>query len=220
MTHSSGKPYLVCLHGLPGCGKDTIAQFLVDSHGFRQFSFADTLYDIVAAAFNVGVPYLREREIKEEPQQRLALFHCVDHTYRSFMFTRMGQDLYTPRTSRFHLEHYGTEFMESRDPTYWVRATVERMQQHGEALPIVISDLRAYRDLREYYGVKMFAAANDYALRIFRILRPGLDISRVDMDHPANIPLSDALVDAVIENRTGAFPETVKRVANYLSLPY
>ena len=42
---------IVGIAGLIGSGKDTIADYLVNSHGFKRESFAGTLKDAVASVF-------------------------------------------------------------------------------------------------------------------------------------------------------------------------
>ena len=45
---------IIGICGLIGAGKDTIADYLVNVHGFRRESFAGTLKDAVAAVFWMG----------------------------------------------------------------------------------------------------------------------------------------------------------------------
>ena len=43
---------IIGICGFIGSGKDTAADYLVNSHGFRRESFANSLKDAVAAVFN------------------------------------------------------------------------------------------------------------------------------------------------------------------------
>ena len=42
---------IISISGLIGSGKDTIAEYLINNHGFKKDSFAATLKDAVAAMF-------------------------------------------------------------------------------------------------------------------------------------------------------------------------
>jgi hypothetical protein len=60
------------LLGAKGAGKDTLADHL-ESLGFSRVSFAEALYEEVAASYKATVAFLNHRETKELPLDRLAL---------------------------------------------------------------------------------------------------------------------------------------------------
>ncbi|MBU2769006.1 AAA family ATPase, partial [Acidithiobacillus ferrivorans] len=70
------QPVVIGLQGDPGAGKDTVADMLVQDHGFLKLSFGDVLYQEVAEAFRsnvmVNVNWLKQRDVKDTPQLRLA----------------------------------------------------------------------------------------------------------------------------------------------------
>ena len=58
---------LIALCGAAGAGKDTVADMLP----LKKLAFADKLYEEVAEEFNVTVPWLRDRAVKDNPQPSL-----------------------------------------------------------------------------------------------------------------------------------------------------
>lgn len=73
---------LIGLTGPAGSGKDTVADYLRDRHGFAVMSFAHPVYLGVSAAFGIPIEQLQDRDFKEEeipwigksPRQLLQLF--------------------------------------------------------------------------------------------------------------------------------------------------
>lgn len=62
---------LIGLHGLAGCGKDTVAEFLCDNYEFKQISLADPIKKGITAMFGLPHEYLSDRELKEKPLDQL-----------------------------------------------------------------------------------------------------------------------------------------------------
>ena len=58
---------LIGLTGRAGCGKDTIASFLCEAHGFVQIALADPLRDGLKAMLGVTDEQLHRRDLKEAP---------------------------------------------------------------------------------------------------------------------------------------------------------
>lgn len=58
---------LIGLCGAAGCGKGSVAAILAEHRGFKVFSFADPLYEAVAAISGMTVEQLQDRSIKEAP---------------------------------------------------------------------------------------------------------------------------------------------------------
>lgn len=67
-----GMPNLIGLIGKAGSGKDTVAGFLVEKHGFAaRLAFADKLKVIIADAFDVPLEHFNDRDKKNLPHPNL-----------------------------------------------------------------------------------------------------------------------------------------------------
>ena len=71
----------IVITGLAGAGKDTIAVYLCEQHGFTKIALADPMKDEVSVAFDLSKTYLNERSSKEIPSNMLALDRCEDRNY-------------------------------------------------------------------------------------------------------------------------------------------
>lgn len=67
----SNKLKLIGLAGAAGCGKDTVAKFLCDTHEFRQIALAEPIRKGIAAMFGIPHEYLTDRALKEQPLDQL-----------------------------------------------------------------------------------------------------------------------------------------------------
>ena len=70
-------------------GKDTVADYLA-TMGFERVAFADSLKQETAYAFGTTVERLEERELKETPQDYLALKHCTDDEFVDVALESLG----------------------------------------------------------------------------------------------------------------------------------
>jgi len=94
---SQGESMIIGICGLIGSGKGTVADMLVDQHGFEKLSFADSLKDAVAAVF--GWPrHLLEGDTDESRSWR----EQKDHWWAD----RLDMPNLTPR---WVLQWWGTE---------------------------------------------------------------------------------------------------------------
>lgn len=115
--------------GLIGSGKDTAADYLVNFHGFRRDSFANTLKDAVSAVFGWDRVLLegRTKEAREWREQ-------VDPWWAE----RLGMPNLTPR---WILQYWGTEVCRAGfHDDIWIASLENKMRKTGDN--IVISDVR------------------------------------------------------------------------------
>jgi len=115
--------------GFIGSGKDTAADYLVNLHGFRRDSFANTLKDAVSAVFGWDRTLIEGRttEAREWREQ-------VD----SWWADRLGLPSLTPR---WVLQHWGTEVCrQGFHDDIWIASLENKMRKTRDS--IVISDVR------------------------------------------------------------------------------
>jgi hypothetical protein len=123
---------LIGICGLIGSGKDTVAERLVNEHGYKRDSFAKSLKDAVASMFNWDRDMLEgrgesSRHWREQPDK--------------FWSERFGREV-SPRTI---LQQFGTEVM--RGQMYdgiWVDSCIGRYKGQNT----VISDTRFVNEIK------------------------------------------------------------------------
>ena len=123
---------LIGIVGLIGSGKDTVANRLVEKHGYIRDSFAKSLKDAVAAMFNWNREMLEgnttsSRHWREQPD--------------TFWSKKFGKEV----TPRWVLQHFGTEVM--RGQMYdgiWVDSCIGRYKGQNT----VISDTRFINEIK------------------------------------------------------------------------
>ena len=121
--------------GFIGSGKDTIADYLVNVHGFRRESFANTLKDAVSAVFGWDRTLLegRTKEAREWREQ-------VDPWWAE----RLGMPELTPR---WILQYWGTDVCrKSFHDDIWIASLENKLRNSKDN--IVISDCRFPNEIR------------------------------------------------------------------------
>lgn len=121
---------LIGLHGRAGAGKDTIATYLEEAHGFLRWGFGDPLYNEVNAAF--GTRLLRReltQEDKEVARPELALENCADGNFVDVALEKLVRSdalqyaetwAKQPLTLRWVLQVWGTEYRRGSNDRYWI----------------------------------------------------------------------------------------------------
>ncbi len=125
--------------GFIGSGKDTAADYLVNFHGFRRDSFANTLKDAVAAVFGWDRTLLegRTREAREWREQ-------VDPWWAE----RLNMPNLTPRLM---LQLWGTEVCRNGfHDDIWIASLENKMRKTGD--DIVISDVRFPNEIKAIHN--------------------------------------------------------------------
>jgi len=121
--------------GFIGCGKDTVADYLVNFHEYRRESFADSLKDSVAAVFGWDRIMLegRTKESREWREQ-------VDPWWAE----RLDMPTLTPR---WVLQYWGTEVCRKTfHDDIWIASIENKLRQSKDN--IVISDVRFPNEIK------------------------------------------------------------------------
>jgi len=120
--------------GFIGSGKDTIADYLVNFHGFRRESFANTLKDAVSAVFGWDRVMLegRTKQAREWREQ-------IDPWWSQ----RLGRDI----TPRWVLQYWGTEVCRKGfHDDIWIASLENKLRNSRD--DIVISDCRFPNEIK------------------------------------------------------------------------
>lgn len=120
---------LIGLAGPAGVGKDTIADYLVDTYNFTKFSFSDALYEEVAAAFKMDKATLYERSAKEAETPALQYWSCQDKTFQNLIFHLLTDEhvdypMDKWLSPRWVLQRWGTDYRRKQDPEYWIKKSM------------------------------------------------------------------------------------------------
>jgi len=119
---------IIGICGLIGSGKDTVADYLVNVHGFRRESFAGSLKDAVSAVFGWDRVMLegRTKASREWREQR-----------DEWWSERLGQEI----TPRWVLQYWGTEVCRRNfHDDIWIASIEHKILNSPD--DVVISDCR------------------------------------------------------------------------------
>lgn len=125
--------------GFIGSGKDTAADYLVNFHGYRRDSFANTLKDAVSQVFGWDRTLLegRTKEAREWREQ-------VD----TWWAERLNMPKLTPR---WVLQYWGTDVLRKGfHDDIWIASLENKMRKTGDN--IVISDVRFPNEIKAIHN--------------------------------------------------------------------
>jgi len=165
--------------GFIGSGKDTIADYLVNFHGYRRESFAGSLKDAVAAVFGWDRTMLegRTKQAREWREQ-------VD----TWWANRLDMPNLTPR---YILQYWGTEVCRTGfHDDMWIASLENKLRNSKD--DIVISDCRFPNE------IKSIKDAGGIVVRVKRGEEPSWYQDAVDMnagDHHMNWMLAKTRMD-------------------------
>lgn len=143
---------IIGICGFIGSGKDTIADYLVNTHEFRRESFANTLKDAVSSVFNWDRTMLegRTKEARvwrEQPDE--------------WWSKRLGREI----TPRWVLQYWGTEVCrKSFHDDIWIASLENKIRQSQDN--VVITDCRFPNE------IKSIKSAGGYIVRVKRGAEP------------------------------------------------
>jgi len=201
----SATVYLIGLTGPAGSGKDSAADAL-RPHGYQSIAFADALRAEIAAAWRVDQRLLSDRATKELPLPALAIGMCCEPAFLHWAVYH-GHSLHEPRSARWLMQRWGTEFRRSSNPDYWVhvvRHWVRRQTGIG-CNRLIVTDVRMPNEA---------AFIRSVGGRIVRLHRPELVRLAPDTQAHASEWLANAVdADTVVHNEgpLHALPAEVER---------
>lgn len=182
------KHLVIGLGGVPGAGKDTVADILVAVMGHAvKLSFGDVLYQEIAKAFDVPVEWLKDRTVKDTPQQALSLSYCRDAGMVEILKSLEYAQSNSPRAL---LQALG-DARRQQDPAY----LITRVQSDAQAAlhagqSVVVADLRKPEE------IDMIEAFRGVTVRVRNPeLEQALARARGEGSETANHPLENALQD-------------------------
>jgi hypothetical protein len=198
-------------------GKDTVADYLA-KRGFQRVAFAANLKRETAAGFNTTVERLEVRELKETPQDYLALRHCRDDEFVDVALESLGlivkygslaaipvgelhDVMYTPRSPRWVTQLWGTEYRRMRyGHNYWVNQGCGQASGPGD---YTFTDVRMPNEP---------SALVDIGAKLVRIIRLGTEVPYTGQEHASEIALLHTPVDATLINREGDFEGLYRQI--------
>ena len=126
---STNKKIIIGISGFQGSGKDTVADYLVNVHGFRRISFAGTLKDAIASVFSW------DREMLEGRTK-------ASREWREQVDPWWSKRLNIPNlTPRWILQFWGTEVCrKSFHDDIWIASVEHKMLSLEDN--VVLSDVR------------------------------------------------------------------------------
>lgn len=192
---------IICLAGLKGSGKDTIADILVKDWGYTKRAIADDLKEMLADVFNLDKKYFYDVTLKEKefPNKVEMDFEHIDKI-RKYV-ENLGYELDVEQiaeleefvgisfpTPRNMMQIVGTDIVRSIvDDSFWIRLTMEKLKER--TTPVVICDVRLSNE-RE--------AFQEAGTLLILIKRPDLD--QTDTHISENDLGEDDEYDVIITN--------------------
>lgn len=184
---------LICLHGLPRCGKDTLADQLVEHKGFTKLALSDRLYEEVATAYGVPVEALRSDLWKTTARTELRPMNCADKDFPKVCAVN-GIFRDEPISSRVVLQTWGTEYRRRlHGDDYWTSQLIGTVR-NLRGRDIVISDVRENHEAVMAYW--MLRKGWFSSLSILEVTRPSV----IRTKHSSDKGISRFLVDGVVHN--------------------
>lgn len=125
---------IIAICGFIGSGKDTVADYLVNSKGYKRESFANSLKDAVSVIFGWDRELLdgrtkQSREWREQPDE--------------WWTARLGRDI----TPRYILQNWGTEVIRKGfHDDMWIASLENRLRNAKD--DIVITDCRFPNEIK------------------------------------------------------------------------
>lgn len=155
---------LIGLTGNAGAGKDSAAAVLC-AGGWLSIAFADALRVEITDAWGIDQRLLTDRKHKESTTPQLAAGMASNAGWLRWAAVN-GHSLAQPRSPRWVMQHWGTEFRRAADPLHWIKHVdywVQHQRRH-QARDVVVTDVRFQNEAQ---------ALRNMGGRIVQVHRPG-----------------------------------------------
>ena len=148
---------IVGLCGFIGAGKTSVAEYLVNKHGFQRMSFAAKVKDVASILF-------------DWPRDRLEGKTFLDRQWREVPDSLWSEIMGHPFTKREGLQLVGNELRESIHADIWVYSAISAVNALGPDAKVVFDDVRYVneRNVIRESGGKLYTVhrADDRGLRL------------------------------------------------------
>lgn len=140
---------IIGLSGFAGCGKDTVAEYLINTYGYKQVAFASAVKDTLSTVFNWNREML-EGKTAESRKWR----DTVDEWWSS----NLGIPNFTPR---YAMQNIATDIFRNHfHSDIWILSLISKIKDSTDN--IVISDARFPNEI---------AAIKNIGGKIYRVKR-------------------------------------------------
>lgn len=215
------KPILA-LNSIRGkSGKDTLIEHIEASgRKVHRVAFADNLKkecaEVLAGgrshASSIVLKWMHSAD-KDVDMPGLAISLLPDHQYTHWLKAHPKHNLYVPRSPRWHLQQYGTEYIREHlgKPSYWLHKGCEQVL-NGLMNPsvdvVVVTDMRLPNEYAELAGA---------GTKLIRIVR-NWHIPEVDTVpyHQSDIALMAHRFDALVVNEWGKPEAMLNQIKEFL----
>lgn len=188
------------ISGFAGCGKDTLADHLVEEHGFTKLALADPMKRLCQRVFSFTDEQLwGASQFRNEPDKRWPFSgtcpHCHEKCYwndaqETWYCRDCKQPFHTHVSPRLALQTLGTEWGRTLSPDIWVRLAFAEIEE-SDKMRWVIPGIRFNNEVkavREHGGGKLL-----------RLTRGGQQFAHQSEAEMATMP--DDAFDYLVNNK-------------------